>query len=89
MRKMITTMIMVSLTGSKKPKLLYISSTQSPKTLKGNPFLYFQFKDFRAFQLFKFQWHQISNLEQRFRVVVNRVNAFQKHYSYKDYTNLF
>ena len=57
MRKMITTMIMVSLTGSKKPKLLHISSIQSPKTLKGNPFLYFQFKDFRAFQLFKFQWH--------------------------------
>ena len=27
------------------------------KTPKGNPFLYFQYEDFTAFQLLKFQWH--------------------------------
>ena len=48
---------MVSRTALKKPNLLYISSTQSARTFKGNPFLYFQFEDFKAFQLFKFQWH--------------------------------
>ena len=50
-------MIMVGLTALKKPYLLYINSTQCARTFKGNPFLYFQFEDFRAFQLFKFQWH--------------------------------
>ena len=44
MRKMITTMIMVSLTGSKKPKLLHISSTQSPKLSKEIHFFIFNLK---------------------------------------------
>ena len=57
MIKMIIAIFMVSLTASKKPKLLYISLTQSARTFKGNPFLYFQFVDLKAFQLFKFQWH--------------------------------
>ena len=39
-------MIMVSLSSLHKPSLLYISSTQSAREFKGNPFLYFQFKDF-------------------------------------------
>ena len=50
-------MIMVSLSALNNPNLLNINSTQSARTLKGNPFLYFQFEDFKAFQLFKFQWH--------------------------------
>ena len=50
-------MIIVSLSDLNKPNLLYISSTQSARTFKGNPFLYFQFEDFKAFQLFKFQWY--------------------------------
>ena len=62
MIKMIMAMTMVNLTTLKKPKLLYVSSTQSTRTFKGNPFLYFQFEDFKDFQLFKFQWHQIPNL---------------------------
>ena len=57
MIKTIIAMIMVSLIALKKPNLLYISSAQSARTDKGNPFLYFQYKDFKAFQLFKFQWH--------------------------------
>ena len=57
MIKTIIAMIMVSLTALKKPNLLYVSSAQSARTYKGNPFLYFQYKDFKAFQLFKFQWH--------------------------------
>ena len=56
MIKMIIAIVMVSLTASKKPNLLYISLTQSARTFKGNPFLYFQFVDLKAFQLFKFQW---------------------------------
>ena len=52
---------MVSLTASKKPNLLYINSTQSARKFKENTFMYFQFEDFKAFQLFKFQWHEIPN----------------------------
>ena len=44
---------MVGLTALNKPNLLYISPTKSARTSKGNPFLYFQFEDFKAFQLFK------------------------------------
>ena len=33
---------------------IYIRSTQSVRTFKGNPFLCFQYEDFNAFQLFKF-----------------------------------
>ena len=47
---------MVSLTALKKPNL-YISATQSARAFKGNPFFYFQLEDFKAFELFKFQWH--------------------------------
>ena len=47
-------MVKVSLSALKKPNLLYISLTKSARAFKGNPFLYFQFKDFKAFQLFKF-----------------------------------
>ena len=54
---MIIAMIMVKITVLKKPNLLYIHSTQSARTFKGNLFLYFQFENFKAFQLFKFQWH--------------------------------
>ena len=50
-------MIMVSLSALNKPNLLYISLTQSARRFKGNQFLYFQFEDFKAFQLLKFQWH--------------------------------
>ena len=57
MIKMIIAIILVSLTALKKPNLFYISSTQSATTLKGNTFLYSQFEDFKAPQLFKFQWH--------------------------------
>ena len=39
---------MISFTALKKPNLLYISSTQSARTFKGNPFLYFQFEDLKA-----------------------------------------
>ena len=45
-------MIMASLTA-----LNEIISTQSARTFKGNPFLYFQFEDFKAFQLLKYQRH--------------------------------
>ena len=62
MINMIIAMIMVSLTALKKPNFSYISSAQSTRKFKGNPFLYFQFEDFKAFQLFKFQYHQIPNL---------------------------
>ena len=55
MIKMIIAMIMVSLITL--AKFLYVSSTQSARTFKGNPFLYFQCEDFKNFQLFKFQWH--------------------------------
>ena len=48
-------MIMVSLSSLNKPNLLYISSTQSARAFKGNPFLYFQFEDFKTFQMLKFQ----------------------------------
>ena len=51
MIKMIIEMIMISFTALKKPKLLYISSTQSTRTFKGNPFLSFQYEDFKAFKL--------------------------------------
>ena len=44
-------MNMVSLSGLNKPNLLYISSTQSARAFKGNPFLYFPFEDFKIFQL--------------------------------------
>ena len=57
MIKMIIAMIMVSLTALKKPNLLYISSSQSARAFKENPLNYFQFEDFKAFQLLKFQWH--------------------------------
>ena len=57
MIKIIIAMIMVSPIALKKPHLLHISSTQSARTFKGNPFLYFQFKDFKDFQLCKLQWH--------------------------------
>ena len=50
-------MIMVCLTALKNPNLLFTSSAQSASTFKANPFLYFQFEDFKALQLFKFQWH--------------------------------
>ena len=43
------TMIMVSLVALNKPNLLYIDSTQSARTLKGNPFSCFQFEDFKDF----------------------------------------
>ena len=49
-------MIMVSLSGLNKPNLLYISSTQSARAFKENPFLYFEFEDFKALQFFNFQW---------------------------------
>ena len=39
-------MIMASLSRLNPPNLLYISSTQSARAFKGNPFLYFQFEDF-------------------------------------------
>ena len=45
------------LSALSKPNLLYIRSTQSARAFKGNPFLYFQFEDFKTFQLLKFQWH--------------------------------
>ena len=56
MIKMIIAMITVSLTALKKPNLLYISLSQSARAFKENPLNYFQFKDFKAFQLLKFQW---------------------------------
>ena len=52
-------MILISYAALKKPNVLYISLTHFARTFKGNPFLYFQFEDFKAFQLFKFQWHEI------------------------------
>ena len=55
--KMTMAMIMVSLTALKTAKLLYVSSTQCTRACKENPFLYFQFGDFKDFQLFKLQWH--------------------------------
>ena len=58
---MIIAVIMVSLTALKRPNLFYISSTQSARTYKENAFLYFQFEDFKAFQLFKFHWPKIPN----------------------------
>ena len=45
---MIIAVIMVSLTDLKKPNLLDMSSIQSARTFKGNPFLHFQFGDFKA-----------------------------------------
>ena len=42
-------MIMFSPSALSKPNLLCISPTQSARTFKENPFLYFQFQDFRAF----------------------------------------
>ena len=57
MIKMIIAMIIVSLTALKKPNLLYIGSALSARAFEGNPFLYLQFKDFKTFQLLKFQWH--------------------------------
>ena len=53
--KMIIAIIMVSLTALKKINVLCISLTQSARTFKGNPFLYFQFEELKAFQLFKLQ----------------------------------
>ena len=47
MIEMIIAMIMVSLTTLKKPKLLFVSSTQSARTFKGNPFLIFNLKTSR------------------------------------------
>ena len=54
-------MIMVSHSALNKPNLLYISSTQSARTFKGNLFPYFKFEDFKAFQLLKFQWRKIPD----------------------------
>ena len=42
-------MIMFSLSALNKPNLLWISPTQSARTFKENPFLCFQFQDFKAF----------------------------------------
>ena len=41
-------MIMVILSALNKSNLLYVSSAQSARALKGNPFLYFQFEEFKA-----------------------------------------
>ena len=41
-----------------KETQLVVLSTQSAKAFKGNLFFYFQSEDFKAFQLFKFQWLQ-------------------------------
>ena len=53
-------MILISYAALKKPNVLYISLTHFARTFKGNPFLYFQFEDLKAFQLFKFQGHEIQ-----------------------------
>ena len=52
---MIIAMVMVCLTALKKPNLLHIRVTQSARTFKENPFLYFQLEDFKSFQLLRFQ----------------------------------
>ena len=46
------TMIMLSLVVLNKPNLLYIDSTQSARTFKGNLVSCFQFKDFKDFNCF-------------------------------------
>ena len=68
-------MIMISLTALNKPNLSYISSTQSARTFKGNPFLYFQFEDLKAFQLCRGKQSELD--------------VFQKCCSYKHNTNLY
>ena len=55
---MVLEIIIVSLTALKKPNLLYIVRHKLQGYSEGNDFyLYFQFEDLKAFQLFKFQWH--------------------------------
>ena len=36
--------------------------TQSGRAFKGNPFLYFQFEDFKGFQLFKFKFLDLEKI---------------------------
>ena len=63
MIKMIIAMIMAILITLKNSNLLHISSKQSGKTFKWNPFLYIQFKNFKSFQLFKFHCLNTKSLD--------------------------
>ena len=89
-------MIMASLSRLNRPNLLYISSTQSARAFKGNAFLYFQFEDFKTFQLLKACVHYFSlflkdkcisslvrtkYIERKFNLVVFSSHCFTNIYS--------
>ena len=80
-------MIMVSLSALNKPNLLYISSTQSARAFKGNRFLYFQFEDFKAFQLFPVpvalnpKFLDLERIAIQCRGKKSQLDVFQKCYS--------